>query len=144
MRQFLLLLLLGLLATGVAAQTKSKPIPRNAKIYLEKMDGDLDGYLRAELVKKSIPLEVVLNEEEADLVMTGKSQGDEKRKWHEGWLTAERDHATANVMIVERKTGKFLWATEAGDRSIWWGALKRGGQRQVANRIANNLKKAIQ
>ena len=57
---------------------------------------------------------------------------------------ADRDHATGNVTIVERSTGKFLWASEAGDRSLWWGALKRGGARKVADRIVNNLKGVIQ
>jgi hypothetical protein len=144
MRRCLILFFAVILLSNGIALAATKPIARNAKIFIEKMENDLDGYLRAEITKKSIPLEIVLKEEDADIVMTGQSSGDEKRKWHEGWLTAERDHATANVMIVERETGKFLWATEAGDRSIWWGAMKRGGQRQVANRIANNLKKAIQ
>jgi hypothetical protein len=36
-----------------------------------------------------------------------------------------------------------MWASEAGDRSLMWGALARGGQRKVADRLVNNLKKAL-
>jgi hypothetical protein len=140
-RWFVPLLLVFLLVGGVFAV--EKVIPHNAKIYIDKMDEGLDGYIRAEFVKKSVPLQIVTQEEDADLIMTGNA-ANQKRSWHEGWLSPDRHHATGNVTIVERSTGKFLWASEAGDRSLWWGALKRGGARKVADRIVNNLKGAIQ
>jgi hypothetical protein len=34
----------------------------------------------------------------------------------------------------------MIWAGEAGDRSLWWGSLKRGGQRKVADRIVSKMK----
>jgi len=120
-----------------------RPIPKGAKIYVEKMEQDLDGYIRAEMVKKRVPLVIVTKPEEADIVMTGSSTPTDKAKWHEGWLTPERDKTTGNIMVVERQTGEFFWASEAGDRSWFWGALKRGGHRKVAERLVSNLKKAI-
>jgi hypothetical protein len=43
------------------------------------------------------------------------------------------------------KEGKtLLWSDEAGDRSLWFGALKRGGQRKVADRLVSKLKKALE
>ena len=123
---------------------QKRTLPRNATIYLEEIDNDLDGYLRAEFFKKNIPLRVVLSLEEADLVLKGTSTAEEKRKWHEGWLTYERDKTSANVMVVEKASGVILWANEAGDRDIWWGSMARGGHRKVASRLANKLKKAIQ
>ena len=135
-------LLLAFLLVGVGFAAE-KAIPRNTKIYIDKMDEGLDGYIRAEFIKKSVPLQVVMQEEDADLIMTGNA-ANQKRSWHEGWLSPDRDHATGNVTIVERSTGKFLWASEAGDRSLWWGLLKRGGARKVADRIVNNLKNVIQ
>ena len=140
-RWFIPLLLAFLLVGGAFAAEKM--IPHNAKIYIDKMDEGLDGYIRAEFVKKSVPLQIVTQEQDADLIMTGNA-ANQKRSWHEGWLSPDRDHATGNVTIVERSTGKFLWASEAGDRSLWWGALKRGGARKVADRIVNNLKGVIQ
>ncbi len=114
-----------------------------ARLFIEEMDNDLDGFIRAEMVKKKIPLVIVLDVEQADLVMTGSASGTEKRSWHEGWLTAEKDKNTGNVMIFNKAEKVMLWASEAGDRSVWWGALKRGGPRKVADRLVNNLKKAI-
>ncbi len=121
----------------------SKLIPAGASIYIEEMDSDLDGFIRAEFVKQKVALTVVLKREEAHLVMLGTSMGNEKRSWHEGWLTTEKDHATGNVTVVDRATGKMLWAGEAGDRSLWWGGLARGGQRKVATRLIENLKDSI-
>jgi hypothetical protein len=120
-----------------------RPIRRGATIYIEEMDQDLDGYIRAELVKKKVPLSVVLSREDAELVMSGTATDEERRKWHEGWLTIERDKTAGNVMITTSDGKHMLWASEAGDRSIWWGALKRGGHRKIADRIVSNLKKAI-
>src|SRR5262249_49172970 len=34
-------------------------------------------------------------------------------------------------------------SSEAGDRSLWWGSLKRGGERKVADRLVHNLKDAM-
>jgi len=47
------------------------------------------------------------------------------------------------VMIFNKAEKVMLWASEAGDRSVFWGALKRGGPRKVAERLVGNLKKAI-
>jgi hypothetical protein len=59
-----------------------KPIPRDLALFTEEMDNDLDGYIRAEITKKKLPIRVVLNFEDADLEMTGSSTPEEKRKWH--------------------------------------------------------------
>ena len=138
---------IGLLIVGLVlscAVAGDKPLKRNAKIYIEKMEGDLDGFLRAEIIKQKVPLEVLLAPESVDYILTGNLVIQEKRSWHEGWLSTEKDHNVANIMIVDPKEKKMIWATEAGDRSLWWGALKRGGQRKTAERLINNLKKAIQ
>ena len=52
----------------------------------------LDGFIRAEIVKRKIPLEVLLAPEGADYILTGNLVIQEKRSWHEGWLSAEKDH----------------------------------------------------
>ena len=93
------------------------------------------------MVKPKVPLEVLLTPEGADYILTGNLMIQEKRSWHEGWLSAEKDHNIANIMIVDPKEKKMIWASEAGDRSWWWGSLKRGGQRKTAERLVNNLKK---
>lgn len=118
-------------------------IKRDQKIYIEKMENDLDGYIRAEFTKQHVPLKIVLTLEEADIVMTGSATAEERRKWHEGWLTMERDKTAGNVSVIDPKAKTVLWSGEAGDRSFWWGALARGGHRKVASRIVKHLKKAM-
>lgn len=118
-------------------------IPMGATVYVEEMANDLDGFIRAELVKQKVPLKVVLSADDAELIITGTATEERNRKWHEGWLTAEQDRTTGNIMVVEKATNAMLWAGEAGDRSFWWGSLARGGQRKVASRLVKNLKKAI-
>ena len=129
-----------LLSSFTASAFAQGDVPAGASIYIEKMEHDLDGYLRAEIVKQKIPLKVVLKADDADLILTGSSTKEEKRSWHEGWLTAEKDKATGSVMVVDKRTNAMIWAGEAGDRSLWWGALKKGGKRKVAERLVNEMK----
>lgn len=131
------------LTWSAALPAADKIIPRNATIYIEEMEDDFDGYLRAEFVKKKIPLKILLSAEGADLILTGTATKEEKRPWHEGWLTSTKDHTTSNIMIVDPKTNQMIWASEAGDRSLSWGAFRRSGPRKVADRLANNIKKII-
>lgn len=125
------------------ALAQKKTVPSGASIFITEMQGDLDGFLRAELTKKKIPLTIVLDMEEAHLILTAEATIQEKRAWHEGWLSTSRDHALGSAMIIDRTTKKLLWVGEAGDRSLWWGGLARGGQRKVASRLADQIKDAI-
>ena len=130
-----------LLAANAAAQSPARPIKAGAKIFIEEMVEDLDGYIRAEIVKQKVPLEIVINREDGDYIMKGSATEEEARKWHEG-LVLEKDRTSGNVFIIERDGDKMIWAAEAGDRSWFWGRLKRGGHRKVAERLVTSLKKA--
>jgi hypothetical protein len=127
------------LVASVAADDVAPKFGPGAKIYVEKMDGGLDGFLRAELMKKKVPVTIVLDEAAADFVMAGASN-ERKSSWHEGWLSAQKDNSSGSVMIFSKATKDLIWAEEAGDRSLMWGSLARGGQRKVASRIADRLK----
>ena len=128
-----------LVATLAAAEGTAKSFAPGVKIYVEKMEGGLDGFLRAEMMKKKVPVTIVLDAEAADFIMTGASS-DRKNTWHEGWLSAQKDNASGSVMIFDKATKDLVWAEEAGDRSLMWGSLARGGPRKVASRIADRLK----
>jgi hypothetical protein len=58
------------------------------------------------------------------------------------WLGLH-DTAAGGVSILDKSGKTVLWSSEAGERSIWWGAMRRGGPRKVADRLINNLKKAM-
>jgi len=92
-------------------------------LFIEDMDKDLDSFIRAQIVKKKIPLVVVVDPEEADLIMTASASG---------------------TMIFNKTDKVMLWASEAGGRSLWWVGLKREGPRKVAERVINNLKKEME
>jgi hypothetical protein len=115
------------------------------KIFIEKMDNDLDQFIRAEIGKQlQGRLVVVLVKEEADAIMTGAS---EERKGTGAAITGRylglHDNATGTVSIVDRSGKAVLWANEAGDRSLLLGAMKRGGARKVADRLVHKLKEAL-
>ncbi|MBI5281693.1 MAG: hypothetical protein HY858_08440 [Candidatus Solibacter usitatus] len=118
-------------------------LKKGSKIFIEKMQEDLDGYITAEIVQKKIQLEIVNEAELADYVMIGNGTPEQARKWHQGWLTAEQDRTSGNVRIYERVTKKLVFAAEAGDRSLMWGAMARGGQRKVASRLVDKLKNHV-
>jgi hypothetical protein len=107
------------------------------------MEGDLDGFIRAEITKEKVPIRLVLEWDAADLVMIGSS-AEKKGKWHEGWLTAKGDRAQGNISVIDPREKVVIWSSEAGDRSMWKGAWSRGGERKVAERLVNNLKKVVQ
>lgn len=153
-RKAVWIVMLFALVTSAAAQEAPKPpVPQAApaqtvvvppfgpgiSLYVDTMDGGLDGFLRAELMKKKVPVNIVLELEDADYVMVGASS-DRKNSWHEGWLSAQKDNSTGSVTIFDKTTKKMVWAEEAGDRSLWLGAMARGGPRKVASRIADRLK----
>ncbi|MCX6634026.1 MAG: hypothetical protein NT090_02875 [Acidobacteria bacterium] len=116
------------------------------RIYIEKMPADLDQFIRAEIEKELRGrLTVVLVKEEADALMMGTG---ENRTGTGAQITGRylglHDNATGAVSVTDRTATVVLWSSEAGDRSLFWGAVRRGGPRKVADRLVNNLKKALQ
>jgi hypothetical protein len=139
----LFLALASCLTTVSEAADKKKTIPRGASIFITPMAEGLDGFIRAEMLQKNVPLKIVLKLEEAHLILTGSGSTNDKRSWHEGWLTMEKDHSTGSAMIIDRTTKQIIWAGEAGDRSLLWGSFARAGPRKVASRLVNDINDAI-
>jgi hypothetical protein len=109
-------------------------------IFVEPMDEDLNAYIVAEFQKWG-RLKVVLNKNDADVVMKGtSSKGDDK--WFHS-VFGGKDKVQGSCFIVDRSEKEILWAAEAGDRSLLWGGIRRGGQRKVADRIINQLQQSM-
>jgi len=146
MKQKLVILVLCSAMAGLSsAQTPTVSLKDINKIYVDKMDNDLDQYIKAEIQKKfKGRLTIVLNPEDADAILAGASE----HKSGTGaavtgrWLGLH-DTASGAVSLLDKEGKVVLWSSEAGDRSLWWGALKRGGPRKVADRLVKNLKKAM-
>ncbi|QOY85596.1 serine/threonine protein kinase [Paludibaculum fermentans] len=114
-------------------------------IFVEKMDNDLDVYLRIEIAEQLAGfLSVVQHKEEADAVLSGRSEDTATTgsKVTGGYLGI-KDQARGAVTLRDRGGHVDLWSGEAGDKSLIIGAVKRGGSRKVAERLVGNLKKAI-
>ena len=54
------------------------------------------------------------------------------------------DTASGTISLVDKEGRVLLWSAEAGDRSLWFGAMARGGQRKVAARLVDKLKEALE
>lgn len=115
------------------------------KIFIDKMPNDLDQYLRAEFSKQMKGrIVVVLDEKAADAIITGVS---EEEKGTGAKITGRylglHDIATASLSMVDKDRKVLLWSDEAGDRSLMFGVMRRGGERKVAERLVYKLKKVI-
>ena len=116
----------------------TKVIP-GSRLFVASMQGNLDGFISAEIVKRKLPVIVTTEENTADYVLTGTSIKADDKWYHT--VFGGKDKNEGNVALIRVKDKTLVWAGEAGDRSMWWGAWSRGGQRKVADRIISKLKK---
>jgi hypothetical protein len=140
MRQFVTLCFLVI----CAAATWSAPGPKIApgsKVFIAPMDGNLDGFIASEIIKKKLPLTIVTDEKDADYVLAGASIKADDKWYHT--IFGGKDKNEGNVRLLSIKDKTLAWAGEAGDRSMWFGGWKRGGERKVADRIVRNMKKDL-
>ncbi|HEY3840201.1 MAG TPA: hypothetical protein VGL72_26695 [Bryobacteraceae bacterium] len=127
----------------LSAQTA--PLAAIHKVFIDKMANDLDQYLRAEIVKQMKGrLTVVLDRNSADGILTGV---DEEEHGTGAKITGRylglHDIATGSLSLLNKDGTVLLWADEAGDRSLMFSVLRRGGQRKVAERLIRKLKSAL-
>ena len=142
-----ILALAAVLAPPAAAQEGDATSLRSIRrIYVDKMDNDLDQYIRAEIQKKfQGAITVVLKPEAADAILAGVSEHQNgTRATVTGRYFGLHDTATGSVSLLDKTGTTVLWSSEAGDRSVLFGSMKRGGPRKVADRLISNLKKAME
>ncbi len=98
------------------------------KIYIEKMSNGLDGYLRAAISRKlGSFFTIVLDRSEADAI-----------------LQSTDNRSSGTVSLVD-PTGKIvLWSGSADDKEAVYLNFRHGGQRQVAEKLAGQLKKSLE
>jgi hypothetical protein len=141
-----ILALAGAFAPPAFAQNEAPSLHSVRRIYVDKMDNDLDQYIRAEIQKKFRgDIVVVLKPEAADAILAGVSEHQSgTRAAVTGRWMGLHDTATGSVSLLDKSGTTVLWSSEAGDRSLFWGSMKRGGPRKVADRLVSNLKKAME
>lgn len=124
---------------GVVVRDRSESV-YNARFYVAPMEEGFDGLIAALMVEKKLPISVVADESLADFIVVG---GTNKgvHKWYDTVFTGyERDRAQGNIRIIRVRDKTIIWAAQKGDRSLWWGPLKKGGKRKVAERLVNEMK----
>ncbi|MBA2503663.1 MAG: hypothetical protein H0V27_12370 [Pyrinomonadaceae bacterium] len=110
-----------------------------SRVYIVPMEGNLHGFIAAEIMKKKLPVTIVTEEATADFIIVGSSLKGDNRWYHSAFGTGQ-DKNEGNIQVVSVANRSVIWAGEAGDRSLWWGTLARGGQRKIAGRLVSKLK----
>ena len=113
-------------------------VPPGSRLFIAPMEGNLHPFIAAEIIKKKIPVVVVTDEKDADFILAGASIKGDDKWYHTVFGGKDKNEGSVQLLSVRDKT--MVWAGEAGDRSLWWGNLKRGGQRKVADRIVSKMK----
>lgn len=134
------------LGLGALLAQQAASLASVKKIFIDKMPNDLDMYLRAEIAKQlKGRVTVVLDASDADGILTGVS---EEEKGTGAKITGRylglHDVATGSVSLIDKDRKAILWSDEAGDRSLMFGVMRRGGERKVADRLVGKLKKAME
>ena len=121
-------------APGVGADTT---IPRNARFYIQPMDG-FETYLAAAIRKKEVPVVLVSEPDLADFIVSGNHE-----KTKAGWaktifLGDARSNASASMQITNVRTHVVVYA-DSSDRSS-----ANRGERSTAEKLAKYLKKKME
>ncbi len=116
-------------------------LPTGIRMFVSSMQGNLDGFISAEIVKRKLPISLTMEESSADYVLTGSSIKADDKWYHVAF--GGKDKNEGNVALIRVKDKTVVWAGEAGDRSMWLGGWKRGGERKVADRIVSKMKQDL-
>jgi hypothetical protein len=116
------------------------------KIFIEPMPNGFDQYLIAAITKElKGRVSIVTSKDDADATLTGALN---KEANGTSSTVARRvlgmDLTTGALRLLPKDGKTILWASEAGDKSIFLVPYRRTGQRKVAERLAKDLKKAIE
>jgi hypothetical protein len=128
--------------TTQAAQLGPHRIADGSRVFVAPMEGGLNTFITAELVKERLPITIVTDEANADYIITGAALRGEDR-WYHTVFGSGRDRTEGSIQIVSVQSRSVIWAGEAGDRSLFWGNLRRGGRRRVANRLVDQMERDL-
>jgi hypothetical protein len=131
MRTIIVALAILLVTTNVCAQNDPS-LGHVRKIYIEKMDNNLDQYLTSSISSKFHgSLTVVLEKDRADAILRGENIG-------------AQNTTKATIELVDPSGKVVLWSGTSGDRSAKFLDLKHGGEQKIADHLIDKLKKAMQ
>ena len=122
-----------ILLAMVPAVAQANPTLVNVKkIYVEKMDNNLDQYITSEISRQFHgSLQVVLEPAKADGIMKGVNIG-------------AQNTTKATVQLVDPSGKSVLWSGTGGDRELMFLDLKHGGEQKIAAHLVKDLRRAMQ
>src|ERR1700690_2545639 len=125
--------------------TAARAVRPGARVFIAPMEGGLDGFIPPEIRKQNVPITIVLDEKDADYILTGMS-ADAGSRWYDVIAAGPlwgKDKFEANVRLISVQYRSLVWAGEAGDRSILLGQFRRGGERKIAERIVKEMRRDL-
>ena len=125
---------------GVILSDRSET-PYQARFFVAPMEENFDGLITALMIEKKLPLSIVADESLADFIVVGGTNKG-THKWYDTVFGSgyERDRNQGSIRVIRVRDKTVIWGAQKGDRSLWWGALKKGGKRKVAERLVNEMK----
>jgi hypothetical protein len=105
-----------ILALAVCAFAAKPTAPSShIKLYVAPMNGGLETYISAAIIKKRVPVTVTTNREDADLILEGSAES-QKAGWAKILLTRNANSTEeASIRLID-KTGsvKYAYAYHTG------------------------------
>ena len=128
-----LALIVSILSLATLAPAQANPALFNVKkVYVEKMDNNLDQYITSEISKQFHgSLSVVLDPKQADGIIKGINIG-------------AQNTTKATIQMVDPSGKTVLWSSTGGDRDKMFLDLKHGGEEKIAAHLVKDLKKSMQ
>ncbi len=125
---------IAMFSPAMRAQGRNQIMVSNVrKIYIEKMDNNLDQYLASSISSKfkNGSVSVVLNKQDADAILRGVGIG-------------AQSTVQATVQLVDPSQTQIIWSGTAGDRNMVTLGISHGGLQKIADKLIDQLHKAMQ
>jgi hypothetical protein len=123
---------LSLIVATLAVAQANPALFNVKKVYVEKMENNLDQYITSEISKQFHgSLAVVLDPKQADGIIKGINVG-------------AQNTTKATVQLVDPTGKTVLWSSTGSDRDKMFLDLKHGGEEKIAAHLVKDLKKAMQ
>ncbi|MDX2153441.1 MAG: protein kinase [Bryobacteraceae bacterium] len=115
------------------------------EVFVEKMPGGLDEFMREEIGKQlGGRLKVVSSPAAADarLELTVE-EGKGGKLSSAGRMFGIKERQQVQARLLDRETGRVLWQDKAGDRKFVVGRSEEGAQKKLASRLIKELKEDL-
>ena len=125
-------LFLLLLANSVVL---GQPVHKNARLYVQDMPENLHSAIQSEIFRQRVPLKVVENPADAELIMRETS----------GFTGTQRHKEEIRLIIqIFNPAGTKRWPTAPGARFYWIEQASAGWQREIAKRVVKRPSGGVQ